>query len=444
MPLNDLSIITFNGLSVKSENQLTDDLKTFSSNYECLTGRIIDSDVVVLGNEKDFHKKNSIDEKVFQIASITKTFSAAALVKVIVDNPDAFNIDDPLSTKISVFKDRLKPEAKSYFEKLEMDPEFHYEDITLRHVLNHSSGIANQDFFDEFRSDQNKEIRLSNQTIPLKSQNGFGKFSYCDANYNYIIEPIIEAVTGKKFADVIRDEIIKPCELEQTFMFDEMEYDKERNEVLVRGRPEIKVAQGYDYFDGKYTSTQDFNYDSAAGGVYATAYDVAKFYNQLLNERIFEDQTKQKAFDDIFFKEENFIDSDHFKYGAGIRRVEHEGKEYFLHSGSAFGFNSYVFGQRSLTTEKDVRICAAAISYENLTREIASGLINNKKRKNNGDFFVDDELNDKMNYLANSYSLEQLLEIRKEMEENSKMTKEDSWTTRISQEEQNKSNQNVR
>ncbi len=40
-----------------------------------------------------------------------------------------------------------------------------------------------------------------------------------------------------------------------------------------------------------------------------------------------------------------------------------------------------------------IRICAAVISYKNLTREIASSLIRDKKRKDNGYFFVDDELN---------------------------------------------------
>ncbi|MBU6338637.1 MAG: beta-lactamase family protein [Rickettsiales bacterium] len=444
MSLDDLSIIAGNGLSAKSESELAENFRTFSSKREELSGRVIDSDIAVLGNGKSFHKRNSEDEKIFQIASITKTFTAAALVRIMVDNPDYFDRDDPLATKISVFKDRLKPEAKAYFEKLEFDPEFHYEDITLRHVLNHSSGVICQDFSDKFRSDQTKELRLSEDTVPVKSEVGFGEFSYSDANYNYIIEPIIEAVTGRNFADVIRDEIIIPCELHQTFMFDEMKYDRERNEVFVEGRPEIKVAQGYDYFDGKYTSTQDFNYDSAAGGIYSSAHDVAKFYQKLLSGEMIGDEEDQQKFDDIFFKDENFIDSDKFKYGAGIRRIENEGKEYFLHSGSAYGFNSCVWGQRNLDAEKEVKICAAVISYENLTREIAADSIGDKKIKPSGEFFVDDELKDKMDELARSNSLEQLIEIRKEMEENHKMGKEDSWAARIRQEEQKKSKENVR
>lgn len=123
-------------------------------------------------------------EKVFEIASITKTFTATALVKTIVDNPDIFDVDDPLETKISVFKDRLKPQAKAYFEKLEVDPEFHYKDINLRHVLKHSSGITYQDFSDKFCSDQTKEDSLSKETIPVKSESGFANYDYSDANYN--------------------------------------------------------------------------------------------------------------------------------------------------------------------------------------------------------------------------------------------------------------------
>lgn len=408
----DLSAIVSSALSASSESELTDNFKTFSSERKELSGRVIDSDIAVLGNRENLHKRNSKDEKVFEIASITKTFTAAALVKTIVDNPDVFDVDDPLATKISVFKDRLKPQAKAYFEKLEADPEFHYEDITLRHVLNHSSGITYQDFSDKFRSDQTKEDRLSEETIPVKSKSGFGNYDYSDANYNYIIEPIIEAVTGRNFATVVHDEIITPCELYQTFMFDEMQYDKDKNEVFVKDRPEIKVAQGYDYFDGKYTSTQDFNYDSAAGGMYASANDVAKFYQKLLSGEVFGSE-----FDEIFFKEENFIDSDKFKYGAGIRKVEHEGKEYFLHSGSAFGFNSYVCGQRNLTGEKEVKICAAMISYENLTREIATNLIGGEKRNKEGKFCVDEELGIAMEEVVMLYSVDELILMRKKLDE---------------------------
>ena len=411
MLLDDLSVIASRALFVSLESELTDNVKTFSSKRKELSGRVIDSDIAVLGNRENLHKRNSTDEKVFEIASITKTFTAAALVKTIVDNSDVFDADDPLETKISVFKDRLKPQAKSYFEKLEADPEFHYEDITLRHVLNHSSGITYQDFSDKFRSDQTKEDRLSEETIPVKSKSGFGNYDYSDANYNYIIESIIEAVTGRNFATVVRDEIITPCELRQTFMFDEMRYDEDRNEVFVKDRPEIKVAQGYDYFDGKYTSTQDLYYDSAAGGMYASANDVAKFYQKLLSGEAF-----GSKFDEIFFKEENFIDSDKFKYGAGIRKVEHEGKEYFLHSGSAFGFNSYVWGQRNLTGEKEVKTCAAVISYENLTREIAVNLIGDKKIKE-GRFCVDEELGIAMKDVTRLDSVDELVLMRKRLDE---------------------------
>lgn len=411
MLLDDLSVIASRALFVSLESELTDNVKTFSSKRKELSGRVIDSDIAVLGNRENLHKRNSTDEKVFEIASITKRFAATALVKTTVDNPDIFDGDDPLATKISVFKDRLKPQAKSYFEKLEADPEFHYQDITLRHALNHSSGITYQDFSDKFRSDQTKEDRLSEETIPVKSENGFGNYDYSDANYNYIIESIIEAVTGRNFATVVREEIIAPCELRQTFMFDEMQYDKAKNEVFVKDRPEIKVAQGYDYFDGKYTSTQDFNYDSAAGGMYASANDVAKFYQKLLSGEAF-----GSKFDEIFFKEENFIDSDKFKYGAGIRKIEHEGKEYFLHSGSAFGFNSYVWGQRNLTGKKEVKTCAAVISYENLTREIAVNLIGDEKIKE-GRFFVDEELERAMEDVARLHSVDELVLMRKRLDE---------------------------
>ena len=79
MLLDDLSVIASRALFVSLESELTDNVKTFSSNHKELSGRVIDSDIAVLGNRENLHKRNSTDEKVFEIAIITKTFTATAL-----------------------------------------------------------------------------------------------------------------------------------------------------------------------------------------------------------------------------------------------------------------------------------------------------------------------------------------------------------------------------
>lgn len=65
MPLDDLSAIVSSALSASSESELIDNFKTFSSKRKELSGRVIDSDIAVLGNGENLHKRNSADEKVF-------------------------------------------------------------------------------------------------------------------------------------------------------------------------------------------------------------------------------------------------------------------------------------------------------------------------------------------------------------------------------------------
>ena len=197
-----------------------------------------------------------------------------------------------------------------------------------------------------------------------------------------------------------------------------MAFDSSSSKVVVQGRPEIKVAQGYDYFAGKLTSTQDFNYDSAAGGIYSTATEVSKFYQALLNGSLLGARANQ-----IFFDPKNFIASDNeankpektFEYyGLGIRKIADAETEYFHHGGASLGFYSHVIGRRDVATN-NVEVATALISYENLTRPLAAALLGDRKIKiKDGKeiFFVDEILTAKMNELTKNHSQDQLLEMR--------------------------------
>lgn len=431
-------------LSASSVTSLPFQLKTNSRDQEFLTGGVLDSEVSVIKEDKILQNKSSSEEQIFQIASITKTFTAAALVKIASNEKysTAFNQDDPMATPISEFESKLKPQAQEYFNKLKLNPEFHYSDITLRHLLNHNSGITYQSFFDEFRGDQTQSRHLSSSTTPTKTKKGFAEFEYSDANYNYLLAPIMEAVTGQEFSQIIKEQIIQPLNLQQTFMFDEMQYDSATNKVVVCERPETKVVQGYDYFQGKLTSGQDFNFDSAAGGIYSNTKEVSRFYKALLNGDLLSSKGNQ-----IFFDSKNFIPSDEpsnanvkNSYGLGIRKAEglgdYAGTEIFHHGGAALGFYSYVIGQRDAGTFQNVKVASAMLAYENLTRPIAAALLGDeKKRIEDGKFFVDEALVGKMNELAQNYTSEQLIEMRQELEkinaERLAMGREDTWVERI-------------
>ncbi len=229
------------------------------------------------------------------------------------------------------------------------------------------------------------------------------------------MESIASAANGRptKFSEIVKEQIIEaePLKLCQTFLFDEMEYDPSTNLVGAKGRPEIKVAQGFDYFEGKLISSQDFNYDSAAGGIYSSAAEVAEFYRSLLDVSLLGARGCE-----IFFDPKNFTPTSTDLYGLGIRKTEHAGKEYFHHGGAGIGFYSYAVGQRD---SSGVEVAATLSSYENLTRPLAAALLGDKKsRKENGEeiFFTDEIITAKMNELSRQHNPSQLIAMRQDLE----------------------------
>lgn len=458
---------TFAALTGTSLNEI--ELITNSRDQEFLTGRVLHDEIVVISENGQFvrHETNrnlseldaaeeekkeaqEQEEKIFQtpsqIASITKTFTAVALTQMAADEKysEFFNQEDPMGTTISSFEDLINkhahPNVQLYWRELKQNHP-NYNQITLRHLLNHSSGIAGDGMkiFSElgFRDNQNQDLHIeSHYDQPEIAAENFGKMSYCNFSYDIVLRPLMESVASEvanqpvQFSEIIKAQIIYPLGLMQTFMPDEMGYDAKENRVIVKERPDIAVAQGYDYHNGKVQPGQDFNYDKAAGGIYSTAQDISKFYQalagnnpQLLNERGIQ----------LFFDKRNFISSDEptnpnveNTYGLGVRRSQglgqHQGTEFFHHGGAGLGFYSHVIAQRQIGENGEVvpgsvKTATTLLAYENLTLPIAAALLGNEKKDKKGRFFVDEELAKKMNELAQNHSLDQLIVLRNQLED---------------------------
>ena len=449
--------------------------KTNSRDKEFLTGRVLESEVDVIdenGEKKHFatyrplSEKNQEEEKkaeeqkespekIFQIASITKTFTAAALVKMAADErySSFFDQDDPMATPISAFENLIDEHShanvRQYWAELKKAP--HYQQVTLRHLLNHSSGLGSEStmlLFSElgFRENQNQQLHIeSYYHQPEISAENFGKMHYANFSYDVVLRPIMESLASEvekrkvEFSEIIKEQIITPLNLTKTFSSDEMEYDENTNQVFVKNHQTLPVAQGYDYFNGKVTSGQDFNYDKAAGGIYSTSEEVAQFYQALLSKdsQFFDQKAKQ-----IFFDERNFIPSDDPRnntektiefYGLGIRKIADSKTEYFHHGGAGLGFYSHVIGQRNIdengeVVQGSVKVASTMLSYENLTRPTAAALLGDEKKDEKGNFFterewkengekkIDHQLIDKMDELARRHSQEELIVMRNELE----------------------------
>ena len=139
-------------------------------------------------------------------------------------------------------------------------------------LLNHTSGIREM-----------TEILEPDKVV----ENVKGRFNFepgkgwADTNSDYIMAGlIIEQVTGKKAHEVIREKIIDPLELKNTFMKGYEEYPKNR---------EVK---GHNF--NKYGELQPYTFDRktwTAGSMVSNAGDLFKYAYALFNGEILSEKS---------------------------------------------------------------------------------------------------------------------------------------------------------
>jgi len=147
---------------------------------------------------RDINTKQPVDQNtIFHTASLSKLFTAQAVMNLIDKN--FFSLDDKIS--------KLLPEFKL------ADPK--YADITVRHLLNHTSGmpdIVNYHWSDkQDDTDALKKYVLSLSTTKLKSVPG-KVFAYSSMDYD-VLGYIIERTAHIPFALFMKQNILQPFEM---------------------------------------------------------------------------------------------------------------------------------------------------------------------------------------------------------------------------------------
>ncbi|HEY2491676.1 MAG TPA: serine hydrolase domain-containing protein [Paenibacillus sp.] len=199
-----------------------------------------------------------------KMSSITKAFTSVSIVKLIEDGK--LYIDLPVSTILEEFNTPV------------------HKDITLFHLLTHTSGILpvtgyyNEPYPREWWGANGMEnwIRKVLQG-PLVCQPG-DAYNYSTVGFALLGE-IVSRISGKKYEDYVIENIIQPLSMERTF-FDVPEHL--HSEVCT-----------VDNMDIERLSVQD---DSSSmpprsdSGLYSTLFDMWKFGQMLLNGGTFEGQ----------------------------------------------------------------------------------------------------------------------------------------------------------
>ncbi|MFV0167117.1 MULTISPECIES: serine hydrolase [unclassified Empedobacter] len=243
---------------------------------------------------------NNNDTK-FRIGSITKTFTATLIMKMIENGKLT------LETKLSKFYPKVKNADK----------------ITIQNLLQHQSGInnitSNKEFLEWYLQDLTKE-QLLEKIYPLKSDfEPNTKEGYSNTNY-ILLGFILEDVSKKSFQDLIENIIIKPLKLKNT---------KVGGKILINQNE----AKSYNYFNNTYhlLPESSMTIPLGAGIMVSTPTDLNTFIYSLLNGKIVSEKS---------VKQMTTI-NDEFGFGLFYDKINDT--KGIGHNGSIDGFSSYTF-----------------------------------------------------------------------------------------------------
>ncbi|RFU69664.1 serine hydrolase [Bacillus sp. V59.32b] len=236
---------------------------------------------------------NTTDTR-FGIASGCKLFTAIAICQLVEKETISFE------TKIK--------------DCLDIDFPHFDEDITVHHLLTHTSGIA--DYFDEDEMDDFEELWKERPMYLLQKPLDFlpmiqynkmkfspgEKFHYNNAGF-ILLGLIIEQVTGERFTDYVERKIFRLCNMQVSGYF---------------SMDNLPKNTAYGYIENEHEGTWRTNVYSipikggADGGAYITASDMLKLWEGLLSNKLLNFEYTQ-----ILLKPHICVKDEQF-YGYGI------------------------------------------------------------------------------------------------------------------------------
>lgn len=246
-------------------------------------------------------------DTLFRIGSITKQYTAAAIMKLIEQGK--MTLDDDMTKYLPKYPTQGNT-------------------VTIRNLLNHTSGIQSyteDDTFMERRTANeltHDEMLAEFQDDPFDFKPG-EKQSYNNSAY-YLLGMIIENVSGKTYADYLQDEFFTPLGLKHS------RYDS--SSEVIKNR-----AQGYAFRQGQLINDKPIamSIPGAAGALLCSAGDLVKWQIALVGGEVVSVESFELMTTPTTLPNGETID-----YGFGLAMEEYRDHPWIGHGGGIFGFNS--------------------------------------------------------------------------------------------------------
>ncbi|MBI9066811.1 MAG: beta-lactamase family protein, partial [Salinivirgaceae bacterium] len=256
-------------------------------------------------------KTKLLPDQTFRIASVTKTFVAATILRLWEDNK--ISLDDPITKFVSEKHINILKNGGYKVDK-----------ILIKHLLTHSSGLSEHTNSYKFEVAFLKTKHVWSRTEQISDliiySNPVGdvgeKFSYSDTGY-ILLGEIIENVTGKSMGDAILEQLdLKKLGIKDTYMEDfNGDFSGRRIHQYQDKSDTYYFHPSMDYYGG--------------GGLLSTTADLSCFFQNLFNHKIFHNRnTLDTMLTPIVYNAEQPLD-----YRMGVWKIDIEGKIAYTHSG---------------------------------------------------------------------------------------------------------------
>ena len=285
-----------------------------SSNYEenspgisilvSKDGKSIYKNAFGLANLKS--KNKTIVNSVFQIGSITKQFTAVAIL--MLAEQGKLNVTDEIVKYLPIVSEN-------------------WQGITIHQLLNHTSGIKNESLIGnkEFTSQEHlSPTELINyfKNKPLDFKPG-DSFNYSNAGY-ILLGQIIETVSKQSYAEFIKNSIFKKIGMNSSF------YGSSNLQIKNK-------TTGYIYSKNSYfnSATTNLSLAYSAGAILSTTEDLLKWQNALITNDLIKKSSLQLAMRPTVLNNGKRV-----PYGYGFRFGKLGNSPVIAHTGSTKGYTS--------------------------------------------------------------------------------------------------------
>ncbi len=272
----------------------------------------------------------NMPETVFHVASISKSFTAAAVI--LLEQGGLLKISDPLTKFIPDYP--------------------HGEEITIHHLLVHTSGIPNINSFPDY---DDKSLYTHNlddiiswfKHKPLEMKPG-ERYRYSNSNYN-LLAKIIEIVAGQSYGEYLQKNIFEPLRMEDTA------HDDDPSALI--------PCRAHGYMPARAQDLENapplvWSIKTGNGSIYTTVDDLFKWDRALYGDKLLNQASRQKIFTD---------------YGHGVGYgwfIRKDKSHHYAINGRAPGFSSSL----ERFVDDDVCIIITSNLYSSITHTMAADL----------------------------------------------------------------------